>query len=139
MHMTHLGPEFESVIVATIMFLAGGALSFFCCFCITHGYLWHKRRIYRKRLKNEWSEGTESTGGSTVDIISQQYPQRGALRKQTSLDQQSQLKRVIVVEENKRKIINQTNEKNINQQQRRHTNVVFECGSSVSTEETNSS
>uniref|UniRef100_A0A1I8BJ87 Uncharacterized protein n=1 Tax=Meloidogyne hapla TaxID=6305 RepID=A0A1I8BJ87_MELHA len=138
MHMTHLGPEFESVIVATIMFLAGGALSFFCCFCITHGYLWHKRRIYRKRLKNEWSEGTESTGGSTVDIISQQYPQRGALRKQTSLDQQSQLKRVIVVEENKRKIINQTNEKNINQQQRRHTNVVFECGSSVSTEETNS-
>nr|CAD2185878.1 unnamed protein product [Meloidogyne enterolobii]CAD2198238.1 unnamed protein product [Meloidogyne enterolobii] len=138
MQMTQLGPEFESVIVATIMFLAGGALSFFCCFCITHGYLWHKRRIYRRRLKNEWSEGTESTGGSTVDMLTQQYPQRGALRKQTSLDQQSQLKRVVVVDENGRH--NQGNGKNIKQQQqRRHTNVVFECGSSISTEETNSS
>uniref|UniRef100_A0A915MA29 Uncharacterized protein n=3 Tax=Meloidogyne TaxID=189290 RepID=A0A915MA29_MELJA len=118
MQMTQLGPEFESVIVATIMFLAGGALSFFCCFCITHG--------------------TESTGGSTVDMLTQQYPQRGALRKQTSLDQQSQLKRVVVVDENGRH--NQGNGKNIKQQQqRRHTNVVFECGSSISTEETNSS
>jgi len=37
-------------------------------------------------------KGTESTGGSTVDILTQQYPQRGALRKQTSLDQQSQVR-----------------------------------------------
>ncbi|KAF7638973.1 hypothetical protein Mgra_00001499 [Meloidogyne graminicola] len=139
MHMTGFGPEFESVIVATIMFLAGGAVSFFCCFCITNGYIWHKRRIYRRRLKHEWSEGTESTGGgSTIDII-KQYPQRGVLRKQTSLDQQSQLKRVIVVDENGRKTISKSNNKNIKEQQRRNTNVVFECGNSLSTEETNSS
>uniref|UniRef100_A0A183CKH1 Secreted protein n=1 Tax=Globodera pallida TaxID=36090 RepID=A0A183CKH1_GLOPA len=58
MRLTSLGAEFESVIAATLLFLAGGAISFLCCFFVTRTYLWHKRRILINRLRNEWSEDT---------------------------------------------------------------------------------
>jgi len=54
--LTPIGSEFEAIIVAVVFFLAGGAVSFICCFAATHTYLCYRRRILRKRRRHERSE-----------------------------------------------------------------------------------
>ena len=56
MQLTPIGSEFEAIIVAVVFFLAGGAVSFICCFAATHTYLCYRRRILRKKRRHERSE-----------------------------------------------------------------------------------
>ncbi|KAL3101037.1 hypothetical protein niasHS_001497 [Heterodera schachtii] len=146
MRLTSLGAEFESVIAATFLFLAGGAISFLCCFFVTRTYLWHKRRIIINRLRNEWSEDTTDT-----DIRIIHRPHQRSTRLLHKYQYNQQLKRVPADEcenigEEKRPIAGGETSSNstgsgghkIWAQSPQGKIVVFECGSS-GTEETNSS
>uniref|UniRef100_A0AC34G9K4 Uncharacterized protein n=1 Tax=Panagrolaimus sp. ES5 TaxID=591445 RepID=A0AC34G9K4_9BILA len=60
--LTPLGSEFEAVIAAVLLFLLSGLFMFFCCFVLTHIYLFYKRRIQRKKGRERHEEkDTNST------------------------------------------------------------------------------
>lgn len=80
MKLTPLGSEFESVIAATILFLFGGALSFLCCFAVTHVYLCYKRRIYRKRRRHD-KEDRENSSYMILDEDSLYTPSEVVVQK----------------------------------------------------------
>uniref|UniRef100_A0A183CQL7 Pecanex-like protein n=1 Tax=Globodera pallida TaxID=36090 RepID=A0A183CQL7_GLOPA len=74
-----------------LLFLAGGAISFLCCFFVTRTYLWHKRRILINRLRNEWSEDT-----TDPDIRIIHRPHQRSTRLLHKYKYNQQLKKVAV-------------------------------------------
>jgi hypothetical protein len=77
--LTPLGAEFESVIAAVILFLAGGVMSFMCCFAVTHVYLCYKRRLTRKRRRHERNESRDQSSYAILE--DDYYPQEVLVKK----------------------------------------------------------
>lgn len=125
--LTPLGSEFESIIVAVILFLAGGILCFLCCFGVTHAYLFYKRRVLRKKrrheksdVENSWSEVMNPTFGF-VKVYSSQL----SITKSANLSAGSQY--------SERQAYNAHNDNNA----RAHMKEIRSLHSSSSTESTN--
>ena len=85
--LTPLGSEFESVIAAVVLFLAGGVMSFMCCFAVTHAYLCYKRRLTRKRRRHERNESRDQ---SSYAILEDDYPQEVVVKKKPVITKHSQ-------------------------------------------------